>query len=84
MGDKQPWNLWGSAGTWYYNGQAVQILQQGGSLTFINQNGQGSSGLFLSSTQVEATGWGNLVGTLTTQGGQTIIEWANGTTWTMA
>jgi len=69
------------AGDWMVNNQATTISQSGASLTFKNERGQVSAGQFLSTgTQVMATGWGNLVGTLTNN--DTEIDWANGTVWT--
>jgi parallel beta-helix repeat protein len=70
------------AGTWFINGtQTTQIQQNGSTLTFINENGQSSPGLFQSPTQVVATGWGNLTGTLVSIDDGTRINWSNGTAW---
>lgn len=70
------------AGPWFFNGnQPAQIQQNGASLTFINERGESSPGSFLSATQVVATGWGNLVGTLVPTADGMRIAWANGTAW---
>jgi len=67
-------------GTWnlYVESEFVgtgQIIQDGGSLTFINHNGQQSSGRFIDSNTVEATDWEDgLSGTLTSDGNR--IDWA--------
>ena len=67
-------------GTWnlYVESEFVgtgQIIQDGGSLTFINHNGQQSSGRFIDSNTVEATDWEDgLRGTLTSDGNR--IDWA--------
>ncbi|OQB23819.1 MAG: hypothetical protein BWY13_00906 [Euryarchaeota archaeon ADurb.Bin190] len=72
-------------GTWYmggpYNeGMACQIIQEGDSLTFINENGQQSSGRFIDSSTIEATDWENgLQGVLSSDGNR--IDWANGSWW---
>ena len=72
-------------GTWYmggpYNeGMPCQIIQDGDSLTFINENGQQSSGLFIDSSTIEATDWENgLQGVLSSDGNR--IDWANGSWW---
>jgi hypothetical protein len=70
------------AGTWLINGKQATIGQNGSTLTFTNENGGTSAGLFISATQVEATGWGNLIGTLSNNN-QT-LSWSNGTVWTSA
>lgn len=68
------------AGAWEINGQATSIAQTDTSLTFTNERGESSSGTFINNeTQVQATQWGNLVGTLV---GTDRIEWANGSVWT--
>jgi hypothetical protein len=70
------------AGPWFINGdEATRIQQNGTSLTFTNEAGNSSPGTFLSSTQVVATGWGNLVGTLVPTADGMRIAWANGTAW---
>jgi hypothetical protein len=72
------------AGTWFINGdQTTQVRQNASSLTSANENGNSSPGMFLSSTRVVATGWGNLVGTLSATFGWFRINWANGTAWDM-
>lgn len=53
------------------------IEQLGGQLTFINQAGASSAGRFLNADQVIATGWGNLMGTLS----QGSIHWSDGSRW---
>jgi glucose/arabinose dehydrogenase len=69
-------------GTWFINGnKTTQIQQNGSTLTFTNENGQSSPGYFQNSTQVVATSWGNLVGTLIPIDDGMRISWANGTAW---
>jgi hypothetical protein len=67
------------SGKWYINGQPCSILQFGDKLTFINERGERSPGYLMSNGQVVATGWGNLVGTLSHN--NTRITWSNGSTW---
>jgi subtilase family serine protease len=75
-------NMPNLAGKWFTSGNnATQVQQSGSSLMFINENGQSSSGYFQSSTQVVATGWGNLVGTVVSIDDGIRIAWANGTAW---
>jgi hypothetical protein len=70
------------AGPWWINGnQSTQIQQNGANLTFTNENGQSSPGYFQSATQVVATGWGNLTGTLVPIDDGLRIAWSNGTKW---
>jgi hypothetical protein len=70
------------AGTWFTNGtQQTSIQQVGTTLTFTNENGNSSPGTFLNDSQVVATGWGNLVGTLVPTADGVRIAWANGTNW---
>ena len=70
------------AGPWFINGnQATQIQQNGASLTFTNEQGDSSPGSFLNSSQVVATGWGNLVGSLVPTADGIRIAWANGSNW---
>jgi hypothetical protein len=70
------------AGQWFISGnKPTQIQQNGGNLTFINENGQSSPGSFQSQTQVVATAWGNLVGTLVPTYDGLRIAWSNGTAW---
>jgi len=64
----------------YNEGMACQIIQEGDSLTFINENGQQSSGRFIDSSTIEATDWENgLQGVLSSDGNR--IDWANGSWW---
>jgi hypothetical protein len=64
----------------YNAGQSCQIIQQENSLTFINENGQRSSGWFIDSSTVIANDWdGGLQGTISADGSR--IDWANGTWW---
>ena len=69
------------AGTWAMGSQPTHIQQTGSNLTFINENGTSASGFFISNTQVDAAGWGNLIGTLSN--GNKRIDWANGSYWVM-
>jgi Bacterial pre-peptidase C-terminal domain/Metallo-peptidase family M12 len=66
------------SGDYLFNGATTHVVQSANSLTFINEHGGSSAGEFLSSTQVVASGWGNLVGNIV---GNNIV-WANGSTWT--
>src|SRR5262249_32604566 len=70
------------AGAWQIDGQATSITQVGTVLTFTNENGTQSSGTLVSDTQVTATDWGNLNGTVNAS--VDTITWANGTIWTRA
>jgi hypothetical protein len=65
------------AGNYRFNGLATRVEQSGVSLTFFNENGGSSEGSFVNTTQVVATRWGGLVGTLTNGD----IAWANGSIW---
>ncbi len=69
------------AGVWNINGLPTQIQQSGSALTFTNEGSNVSAGNFLSATQVVATGWANLVGTISGTSGNYTISWANGTVW---
>ena len=73
------------AGTWSTNGnQTAQVQQNGSSLTFTNPFGSVSPGYFVNPeepTQVVATAWGDLVGTLVTTADGMQIDWANGARW---
>ena len=76
------WNVVSLAGTWFINGnQPTQIQQVGTTLKFTNENGNSSPGTFVNDSQVIATGWGNLVGTLVPTADGLQIAWANGTNW---
>ena len=67
------------AGTWMIGTQQTHIQQSGGILVITNENGSSAPGVLISGTQIDATGWGNLVGTLSND--NTRIDWANGTYW---
>ena len=69
------------AGTWNINGSPTRIQQTGSSLVFTNQYNQTSAGYFINPSQVLATSWGNLVGTLSGNSGQYTIQWSDGTAW---
>ena len=73
------------AGTWFTNGnQATQVRQNGSRLTFTDASGDVSPGTFVDPaepTQVVATAWGDLVGTVVTTAAGMQIDWANGTRW---
>ena len=70
------------AGQGFVNGnQVVQITQSGTSLTFTNEKGDTSPGYLADADHVVATGWGNLVGTLSATFDGFRISWANGTAW---
>jgi len=83
------WHIWFGnprlAGDWkmggpYNVGRPCQILQSGNDLTFVNENGNQSSGVFESKTVVIALDWeGGLRGTLNKKA--TRINWKNGTWW---
>jgi len=70
------------SGSWIANGKTATILESGSNLTFINENGGSSVGIFLASDQVQATGWGKLSGKLTNN--NKTLTWANGTVWVHA
>lgn len=94
-GSSGSWKRWdgnlssvGSAdlgGNWkmggpYNAGRPCQIIQQGNTLTFINENGDRSAGEFTDSATVVATDWeGGLRGAVSAEGDR--IDWANGTWW---
>jgi hypothetical protein len=65
------------SGWWIIDGQAAQVLQLNGAVTFINEHKGVSLGHFTSDTQVAADGWGNLAGEIV--GDE--IQWANGSVW---
>ncbi len=69
------------AGAWQVNGSAARIQQNGVSFTFTNDKGNTSSGSLTSSTQLVATDWNNLAGTISGTPGQYTITWANGSVW---
>src|SRR5438309_5674636 len=71
------------AGAWNINGLPTQVQQNGPGLTFTNERDGASSGYFLSSTRVFASGW-NLTGTVSGSAGHYAIKWANGTAWNEA
>jgi len=79
--------LFNLSGTWYgyypkigVDGEPCQIIQEGKSLTFINERGNSSEGSFIDGNTVEAKDWeGGLRGTLTDGGKR--INWANGSWW---
>jgi hypothetical protein len=83
------WHLWFGnpklAGDWkmggpYNVGKPCQILQSGNELTFVNENGAQSSGVFKSKSVVIALDWeGGIRGTLNKNA--TRINWKNGTWW---
>lgn len=57
-----------------------EIRQSGGSLEFINENGQSSSGRFIDSETVIASDWeSGLIGHITQNDNR--IDWENGTWW---
>jgi len=84
------WHFWSGnprlAGDWkmggpYDVGKPCQIRQAGNDLTFINENGSQSSGVFESKSAVIALDWeGGLHATLNKNA--TRVNWANGTWWT--
>ena len=83
------WHFWFGnprlAGDWqmggpYNVGKPCQILQSGNHLTFVNENGAESSGVFKSKSVVIALDWeGGIRGTLNKNA--TRINWRNGTWW---
>ncbi len=71
------------ATNWVINvNQATTITVTPDGLLFTNEFGASAAGRFLSPTQVVATGWGNLVGTLSSN--NHLIQWSNNTRWTDA
>jgi len=73
------------AGDWkmggpYNVGKPCKIIQNGDTITFVNENGDKSKGILKDSTTVIATDWeGGLQGLLAN--GATRINWKNGTWW---
>jgi hypothetical protein len=65
------------SGWFLTNGQAAQVLQLDGVVTFINENGGVSEGFFSTPSQLTATGWGGLAGNIV--GNE--IQWTNGSIW---
>lgn len=66
-------------GTWYFLGfRPAEIVQDGTSLTFFNENGQSSPGYFIDATHVYATLW-NITGTLVMTDSGLELHWDNGT-----
>jgi hypothetical protein len=68
------------SGQYTFSGMTTSVQQSGSNLTFTNEHGNTSSGRFLSATEVVATDWGGLTGTV----GNGEIRWANGTVWTLS
>lgn len=68
-------NLWG---TWMIGSNTTSIDQVGTTLTFTNERGRSVAGVLNSNTQVTATGWGGLTGTVVSE---TKIVWSNGSVW---
>jgi hypothetical protein len=77
------WTMPRLDGSWTYNGRVTQVVQVGGGtkLMFVNEFGIPVVGYVQDSTHVVATGWGNLVGTLSATFDGFRIDWANGTAW---
>src|SRR6185436_2263038 len=67
----------------YNQGKPCKIVQRGDVLTFVNENGDESSGTFKDRAKVEVKDWeGGLEGVLAD--GATRINWKNGTWWLKA
>jgi hypothetical protein len=67
-------------GPWVVNGQLARINQNGGTLTFVDQNGTGSSGGFTGTNTV--TGRNNLTATIDNSTADTgRILWSDGSIW---
>jgi hypothetical protein len=77
------WEQLQLAGQGVIGNRGVQIDQDGNSLTFLNEDGNTSPGYIADVNHVVATGWGNLVGTLSPTFEGFRINWANGTVWDM-
>jgi hypothetical protein len=77
------WDTHALSGTYWFHGGRCQVREDAnGALTFINESGSTVSGRWLSHHRVEATGWGNLGGTVQFfADGRRFISWDNGTTW---
>jgi len=70
------WNMGGP----YNVGKPCKIIQNGEAITFVNENGDKSTGILKDNTTVMATDWeGGLQGLLAD--GATRIDWKNGTWW---
>ncbi|MFN0050740.1 MAG: choice-of-anchor Q domain-containing protein [Planctomycetales bacterium] len=77
------WNLIPDFGGNWINlsGRPTRIEQQGTQLLFVNASGGTSLGRYANVNQVDAgDAWGHLSGTIVGQS----IQWANGTTWSLA
>ncbi len=73
------------AGEWFINGnQPCEITRQGNAYSITNQNGQSTSGVAVSATQIEVPAWGNLVGNVSQNGFSDHLAWSNGTSWDQA
>jgi hypothetical protein len=69
------------SGVWFINGtQATQVIQNGTSLTFINEKGDVSSGYLAASNRVMASGW-SLGGTIVNTPTGFEILWDNKSVW---
>ena len=66
-------------GLWDVDGSDVRIMQTNSVLTFVNKNGQSSTGHFLSATVVVADDWGGAQGVIS---GDTLTWTSSGTVWT--
>jgi hypothetical protein len=73
------WDMTPLLGNTFENasGAPVRIEQRGNELVLVNRAGGTSTARFLNSNEVEATGWGNIVGQI--EDGN--IYWSNGTEW---
>jgi len=69
-------------GDWQFNGRATRIGQDGLSLFFTNENGTRAEGCIIIPTEVVATEWGGLRGTIEDDGNT--IRWDNGGVWQKA
>jgi hypothetical protein len=72
-----PPNFSDASGWWIIDGEAAQVLQLDGTITFVNEFGDATSGYFTTSTQLVAEDWHNLVGNIV----DNEIQWTNGTKW---
>jgi len=65
-------------GNWSHANRPTEIRQTAHALTFINERGESSTGRFLDRTQVLATGWSDLRGTIIDSN---TIHWSNSSIW---
>jgi len=77
--------FWGSefnlSGLWTVGGKLARITQNGANLTFVNQNGVGSTGKYIARDQVSAIGYGLTARVDVTVADQGRLIFSNGVVW---